>query len=382
MGTDTNKQMGHRERLKDRFARGEQDSHSEEALLELLLTYAIPQRDVQPLARNLLASFGSLEGVLSADMAELTQQEGIKEHTAVLVKLIDWIRMHATSRSLTNGTRSQLPEMTKPALFPDIPMVVEKPAISRTEVDPQPRSGLFGKALLQETIDFLPLLPATSSLDEARAFLRQQLPFSGETTRQRNAQYITRRMFPEGTVDRALPLFAKTYAGRRELREACFYRFCKAEPLMYDVIEQLLLPALGAGQMPRNLLREYLNQRFPGYASTKDCSLATVEALVSSGLATADRETLYVTYHEPTLAAFVFVLHSEFPEPGMFNISRLEQSRALRAMLWQPESILHVLYELRNRKIISTISEIDALRQFTTIYTLEQACEVLAQAGV
>jgi DNA repair protein RadC len=63
-------------------------------VLELLLTYAIPQRDVQPLAKRLLATFGSLSAVLSADMATLCKQEGMKEHSAVLLKLTDWIRKH------------------------------------------------------------------------------------------------------------------------------------------------------------------------------------------------------------------------------------------------------------------------------------------------
>ncbi|MEO7020574.1 MAG: DNA repair protein [Ktedonobacteraceae bacterium] len=382
MEIETKKQNGHRERLKARFVSGADSSHSEEALLELLLTYAIPQKDVQPLAERLLTNFGCLERVLSADLSDLSRQEGIKEHTAILVKLIDWIRMHVTHSSGTDNAHLQPVEIVTPTLFPDALLIVEKkPLLNRGSSAP-PRTGLFGKALVQETVDMLPLIPDTSSLDEVRAFLKQHLPFSGQTTRERNAQYITRRMFPTGVVDRGLRLFAKTYAGRRELREVCFYRFCKTEPLMYDLIEQLMLPALGAGQIPRSLWREYLNQRFPGYSSTKDCSLASIEALVSGGLAAADRETLHFTYREPTLAAFVFVLHSEFPEPGMFNISRLEQSRGLRAMLWQPESFLPMLYELRNKQIISKISEIDALRQFTTIYTLDQVCEILSQAGM
>jgi len=40
---------GHRQRMRDRFAIGDENSRSEEALLELLLTYAVPQKDVQPI---------------------------------------------------------------------------------------------------------------------------------------------------------------------------------------------------------------------------------------------------------------------------------------------------------------------------------------------
>jgi DNA repair protein RadC len=85
---------GHRERLKARFISREEEALTDEALLELLLTYAIPQKDVQPLAKKLIATFGSLSDVLSTDVSTLCKQEGIKEHSAVLLKVIDWIRKH------------------------------------------------------------------------------------------------------------------------------------------------------------------------------------------------------------------------------------------------------------------------------------------------
>jgi DNA repair protein RadC len=59
---------GHRKRLRDRFAGEEKDSCSEEALLELLLTYAIPRKDVQPLVKSLLVEFGNLMAVLQTPM--------------------------------------------------------------------------------------------------------------------------------------------------------------------------------------------------------------------------------------------------------------------------------------------------------------------------
>jgi DNA repair protein RadC len=57
-------------------------------LLELLLTYAIPRRDVRPLARELLKTFGSVYNVLVAPIESLMRVVGIKENTAVLVKSV------------------------------------------------------------------------------------------------------------------------------------------------------------------------------------------------------------------------------------------------------------------------------------------------------
>jgi len=57
-------------------------------LLELLLSYAIPRRDVRPLAEALLAEFGSAAAVLAAEPGRLKAVSGIKETSAVLLKLV------------------------------------------------------------------------------------------------------------------------------------------------------------------------------------------------------------------------------------------------------------------------------------------------------
>ena len=46
-------------------------------------------------------------------------------------------------------------------------------------------------------------------------------------------------------------------------------------------------------------------------------------------------------------------------------------------MLWNPEFILPELYELRNQGLISKVSDIDTVRQFTTKFTLDQLVERL-----
>ncbi len=384
MELEVKSKAGHRERLKAHFMAGDEAAFTDEKLLELLLTYAIPQKDVQPLARKLIATFGSLSNVLSADIATLCKQEGIKEHSAVLLKLADRVSKRDHRE---DGKEAQIKEsFTTPTLFPEASPIAAEFGIPRKvqskprkSAVPRARTGLFGKSMLQEAIEMLPQLPDTESLDDIRDFLKNHLRFSGQTTRHRRANYIIQRMFPNGYADPALLIFARAYAGRQELRDVCFCRFCKAEPLMYEVIEDLILPAMSAGQLERSALRDYLAHRFPSHSSIKDCALAIVETLVASGIATADRLTINFTYRDIKIPSFAFILHSEFPEPGMFDIGKLEQNRAIRAMLWKPAAIISALYELRNRNIISKVSEIDSVRQFTTKYTLNQVSEVLAR---
>ena len=66
---------------------GAEKMHEYEAL-ELLLTYAIPRRDVKPIAKSLLARFGNLRKILDASISELETMPGLGSSSATLNKLI------------------------------------------------------------------------------------------------------------------------------------------------------------------------------------------------------------------------------------------------------------------------------------------------------
>ncbi len=374
---------GHRQRLRDRFTNGEASSRSEEALLELLLTYAIPQRDVQPLAARLLSEYGSLSSLLETPMGTLCQWNGIKENSAVLLRLVDWIRRYHGPKQPGKGTlkppiQTTLFERISPEEEQTPPTVIEP---RRNKAVRRYGTGMFSNAVLKEAIEILPRLPDSESLDEIHSFLRAELHFSAEQTRQRYANYITRRMFPEGYADIALRSFAKAFPDTQELRDVCFYRFLLSEPLEVEIIEDLVIPNLGNGRLSRERIRNHLSEKFPESKSIRDCSKAIVGAFTAGGIAKADRTKINFAYREIPVASFAFVLHSEFPEPGMYDICKLEENRMIQAMLWNPERLLHALYELRNQGLISKVSEIDGIRQFTTKYTLAEVVEEIVSGG-
>ena len=79
---------GHRERIKNKFAEQGLDGFDDHNVLELLLFYALPRQDTNPLAHALLDYFGSFEAVLEAPREELLKVPGIGENAATLLKLI------------------------------------------------------------------------------------------------------------------------------------------------------------------------------------------------------------------------------------------------------------------------------------------------------
>lgn len=79
---------GHRMRLKEKFERVGLDGFADHEVLEYLLTFAIPQHDVNPLAHHLINHFGTLNAVFQADPKELMEVPGVGQHAASLLTLV------------------------------------------------------------------------------------------------------------------------------------------------------------------------------------------------------------------------------------------------------------------------------------------------------
>src|SRR3990170_3062151 len=85
---DEDSKAGHMERLRERFKKAGLAGFHDYEVLELILTYAIPRRDVKPLAKTLIERFKGLRGVLDASFEELYSVNGIGENAALLLKFM------------------------------------------------------------------------------------------------------------------------------------------------------------------------------------------------------------------------------------------------------------------------------------------------------
>jgi DNA repair protein RadC len=79
---------GHRARLRERFLSGDGDALPDYELLELVLFGAIPRGDVKPLAKRLIARFGSFAGVVAASPVQLSEVSGAGEVVIATLKTV------------------------------------------------------------------------------------------------------------------------------------------------------------------------------------------------------------------------------------------------------------------------------------------------------
>ena len=96
---------GHRERLRGRFLEAGGQALADYEMLELLLFRAIPRRDVKPLAKDLLKTFGSFAEVIAAPRERLKEIDGLGEAAIAELKIVE----AAAQRLLKGRARSEPP---------------------------------------------------------------------------------------------------------------------------------------------------------------------------------------------------------------------------------------------------------------------------------
>jgi DNA repair protein RadC len=96
---------GHRQRLRQRLIDAGAEALADYEMLELVLFRAIPQRDVKPLAKSLLARFGSFPEVIAAPTQRLAEFKELGAAAIVEFKILE----AAVQRFAKGAARKRLP---------------------------------------------------------------------------------------------------------------------------------------------------------------------------------------------------------------------------------------------------------------------------------
>lgn len=358
---------GHRGRLREKFVNNP-DNLSKVELFEILLTYAIPRRDVAPLAKDLIARFGDIDSIFTASFSDLQKVDGIGEQAAVLIKVIDFLLKDNSDKDrLTVEEECIQPksEITQPKLFevePEMGPLFEE---DQKPIEPQLRT--FANDEIENVLRFIPEATNYESIETYKAYLEENLPYNSISTRQRRTSYIVNRYFPTGRVDTPITYFASNCSHEDDLKPVLFYETLKAEPIAAKIAEELVWPSLPRGYVNREEMREFILRYLPDLGSASQTkvlrSIYKIYSFLSIGV---EQETLLrLQLHNGTLEGYLYILASEYPEPGIYSFESLFDGPIRYWLLWDKEWIRLQLYNLQDYGIITKISEIDTVRHFT-----------------
>jgi len=260
---------------------------------------------------------------------------------------------------------------------------VNAPAPPLQEVPrfPEPELRVCTKDLATHALQQLPNLLQCRSVDDLRKHLIANLRFNSEATRRRNANYLIGRFFSGKTFFTDLPQFAAATAGTPALGEALFYFTCRTERIVGMVAEEIVFPSLALRGVARTKIRDFVQSQFPNSKSAAQVGNAVANTYHAFGIGKATRTRFEVSLREGHLASFAYILHLEFPEPGMYSFERMFDGPMQKWLLWDQQWMVRQLYRLREAGLLSKVSEIDRMRQLTTKYTLAEAMQpILALA--
>ena len=94
--------VGHRQRLRDKFLLNMGEDLADYELLELVLFYLIPRKDVKPISKDLIKKFGSFSKVINANISDLILVDGIQETTAIGLKLLKSSNIRLLKQDIEN----------------------------------------------------------------------------------------------------------------------------------------------------------------------------------------------------------------------------------------------------------------------------------------
>lgn len=257
-------------------------------------------------------------------------------------------------------------ESAQPKLF------VEEPAAPPPTRFETPEVRVFVTDLAEHALKFLPEAARFSDVEDYRKFLVEKLSFNSVSTRKRNANYLVNRFFPGQYLHPDLTAFAAA-AGEEKLGDVLFYLTARSERILQLVAENVVWPALPVGGVSRSKVRDFVKDHLKADDPAKRTTIAVAQCYAKFGIANVTKTKITASIRPGDLASFAYLLHLEFPEAGMQTFGKLLDGPLHKWLLWDRQWMIEQLYLCRQAGLLTKVSEIDSMRQFTTRYSLSEA---------
>jgi len=395
---DNGSKTGHRERLREQFVHGDVSSRTDAALLELLLTFGIPRRDVQPLAKSLIARFGDLSKVLAADPADLRAVDGVEAHVSTLLKLVHFI---GQAMSIPRPG-SEIQGHPGPALAPalpapeppgpatvaraNVPLAQSEMPLSlrgQSELPLAPKVPVVRErksiqdVLLMEGLMALKLAHEAKSQAELQDLLVQRLGQNSMETRRRYAQSIVGWFFPDGLTG-LLPRVWRAYEDETIALDLLRWSYLSQEPIMGHCVAEALFPCEPGLAMPGTYFDRFLQDHLGEPASEKTRKRLKTNLKKLGFLDRAknkpDRLVSLVTQN----TSFLILLHHLFAAKAVRTVElrNLTVNPFWKYLGYKSEDgIRALLREADAAGVVGKYVVADQLEQVTTCFTLDELLE-------
>lgn len=236
---------------------------------------------------------------------------------------------------------------------------------------------VFADDEIASALVHLPKAAEYESFEDYKKYLAENLPYNAAATRRRRAQYILNRFFPEDKLDTPLQFFISKNRSSDALKQVIFYQLTLAEPVLGKIADELIYPALPIGKVTREQIIESMLSYLPEIepASQAKVLRSIFHSYDLLGIGREEDSHIKFQLKSGMLEALAYVLVAEFPEPGIFSFDRIFNGPAHHQLLWDKEWIRKQLYILRDMGVVSKVSEIDTVRQFSLEYGQRESLE-------
>jgi DNA repair protein RadC len=383
-------------KIRERFLSGDAASHTDEGLLELLLTFGMPSHDVQPLTRALLARFSDFNKVLDADVDALRSAAGIESDVPTLLKLVDRICRarpilppEAQSPSLPGGLEAKTlplpgcpaPERTRTVPLtqsemplnlpgqPELPLAQKAPAVRERKT--------IQDVLLAEGLLALKLAHEAKSPEELQDILVKRLGQNSMETRRRYAQSIVRWFFPDG-LNGLLPRVWLAYQDEAIALDLLRWSYLNQELIIGRCVAEALFPCETGLVMPATyfdkFLQDHLGEAPPDKTRERLKSNLKKIGFLERAKGKPDRLLPVV----PTKTSFLILLHHLFAAKAVRTVElrNLVTNPFWKYLGYKSEDTLRaVLREADAAGLVGKYVVADQLEQVTTCFTLDEFME-------
>jgi DNA repair protein RadC len=383
-------------RLREGFLAGEAASRTDEALLELLLTFAIPRYDVQPLTKTLLARFGSLSKVLAADQSALRAVEGVEARVSTLLKLADSICQATGVPHLASAVQDLAgPVAALGPLPPDHPaaggvtsvalaqseMLLNLPGqseLSLAQKEPTTRERkTIQDVLITEGLLALTIAHEATSPEQLQEILMKRLGQNSAETRRRYARSILKWFFPDG-LDGLLPRAWRAYENDAITTDLLRWSYLSQEPIMGRCVTEALFPCENGLAIPATYFDKFLQDCLgePAPEKTRERLKINLKRVGFLERAKGKPDRLVPVVTQKT--SLLILVHHLFAAKAVRTV---ELRHLFANPFWKllgyksEDAVRAVLREADAKGLIGKYVVADQLEQVTTCFTSDEVLE-------